>query len=100
MSPHLRSNITFYTSLLQRCRRLFLFVEDIGMYNHIAYHRKQKRLSQRDLAKLLNLPQQRISEWENNHRAPHLETALRIALILECRVDDLFTLQQTSPTRI
>ena len=67
-------------------------VEDYGMDNHIAYYRKQKRLSQRDLAKLLDVPQQRVSEWENNHRAPHLETALRIALILGCHVDDLFSL--------
>jgi putative transcriptional regulator len=72
------------------------------MQNHIAHYRKQKRLSQRDLALLLGVAVPRISEWENNKFEPLTSTSLRIAAILDCRVEDLFSLDATDkpPTNI
>lgn len=63
------------------------------MRNLIAQRRRKLGLSQRDLARLLCVPFQRLSEWERDVKAPHLETALRLAHTLKCHVDDLFFLE-------
>jgi putative transcriptional regulator len=60
------------------------------MTNRIAYYRKQKRLSQRDLAKLLNVPQSRLNEWESGRHDPRLSTAIQIAQTLGVTVEEVW----------
>jgi putative transcriptional regulator len=63
------------------------------MVSHLSTWRKRRGFTQNDLANLLEVPQQHISAWESGSRHPRLETALRLASILKCHVDDLFSLQ-------
>lgn len=60
------------------------------MRNRLAEMRRQRGLSQWDLARLLDVPQPRVSEWERGIRTPLLETAFRIAHLLHCRIEDIF----------
>lgn len=51
--------------------------------------RKQRGLSQRDLANILGISPVNISQLENDKREPRLETLLKLADALGCKVDDL-----------
>lgn len=58
--------------------------------NSIKEFRKKKQLSQCDLAKLMNIKQNTISQWENDIRIPNVRQALRLAEILETTVESLY----------
>ena len=58
--------------------------------NSIKEFRKKKQLSQCDLAKLINIKQNTISQWENDIRIPNVRQALRLAEILETTVESLY----------
>lgn len=45
----------------------------------------------KDLAEQLSVTKQTLSLWANGKSNPTLETAFRIANILDCKIDDLFT---------
>jgi len=60
------------------------------MTNRIAYHRKRVGMSQRDLARVLGVPQSRVNEWENDKAVPRLETAIRIAQALGVNVEEVW----------
>ncbi len=62
------------------------------MQNHIAEWRVRKGLSQRQLARLLFVSPARIAEWEAGVHEPRVSIALELAQILNCRVEDLFSL--------
>lgn len=47
----------------------------------LKYMRKQKNLSQEDLAKLLSVNQTTLSGWERGYREPTFETIEKIAKI-------------------
>lgn len=51
--------------------------------------RKQKGISLRDLASVLNVSPQCISYYENEKRAISIHDAKRIADALGCKLDDL-----------
>jgi transcriptional regulator with XRE-family HTH domain len=51
--------------------------------------RQKRGLTQVDLGERLSLPQSRVSEIEKGSRVPNLETILRLALALECKVSVL-----------
>ena len=58
--------------------------------NSIKEFRKRKQLSQCDLAKLMNIKQNTISQWENDIRIPNVRQALRLLEILETTVESLY----------
>ena len=58
--------------------------------NSIKKIRKRKQLSQCDLARLMNIKQNTISQWENDIRIPNVRQALRLAEILETTVESLY----------
>jgi transcriptional regulator with XRE-family HTH domain len=51
--------------------------------------RQKRGLTQVDLGERLGLPQSRVSEIEKGSRVPNLETILRLALALDCKVSVL-----------
>jgi putative transcriptional regulator len=51
--------------------------------------RKQKGLSQQELAARLNVVRQTVSKWEKNLSVPDADTLIRLAEILEVPVSEL-----------
>lgn len=64
------------------------------MKNNIRDLRKEKKLSQDDLAKLCNVTRQTINAIENNKYDPTLTLAFKLAYLLETTVDELFEFEQ------
>ncbi len=62
----------------------------IKMENIIRILRKEKKLSQDDLAKLCHVSRQTINAIENNKYDPTLELAFNLAKSLDVTVDQLF----------
>ena len=63
----------------------------ILMKNTIATRRKQRKLSQAELAQLTAVTRQTINAIENNKYDPSLSLAFKLAAILETTVDALFS---------
>jgi transcriptional regulator with XRE-family HTH domain len=57
----------------------------------LARKRRDKGLSQDDLASLLSVAQQTVSAWERGVATPVHETLPVLAHRLGCTIDDLFT---------
>lgn len=53
--------------------------------------REQKQLSQQEVADMLCVDEQTVSEWENEESTPDIETLLHIAQTFGVKVDDLLT---------
>ena len=51
--------------------------------------RKQKHMTQEELAQLLNVTRQTISKWESNYNEPDIKTLKKLACIFEITVDEL-----------
>ena len=60
------------------------------MQNKIRELRKNKKLSQDDLAKACNVTRQTVNAIENNKYDPTLSLAFQLAKVLEVTVDALF----------
>ena len=58
--------------------------------NNIKKFRKKKQLSQSDIAKLMKVKQNTISQWENDARIPNVKQAIKLAKILETIVENLY----------
>ena len=61
---------------------------DLG--KNIAKYRKEKNLTQRQLADLLGISFQAVSKWENNHSMPDVFLLPRLAAALDVSCDMLF----------
>ena len=51
--------------------------------------RKQKNISQEDLASRLNVSRQAVSKWEQNSGYPEMEKLIQLSAILEVSLDYL-----------
>ena len=51
--------------------------------------RLERKISQKEIAKKINLTQQTYSDYETGRTNPDIETLIKIANILECSVDYL-----------
>ena len=49
--------------------------------------RKQKNISQEDLASRLNVSRQAVSKWEQNSGYPEMEKLIQLSAILEVSLD-------------
>lgn len=58
--------------------------------NRIKEFRKKKQLSQSDVAELMKIRQNTISQWENDIRMPNVRQALNLAEILETNIESLY----------
>ncbi|MBR4048901.1 MAG: helix-turn-helix transcriptional regulator [Clostridia bacterium] len=59
--------------------------------------RREKNLSQGDLADMLEVSRQSVSKWENNTAVPDLQKIIRLSEIFEISVDDLIKGEKTQP---
>ncbi|MFI3166547.1 MAG: helix-turn-helix transcriptional regulator [Bacillota bacterium] len=55
----------------------------------IKKYRMLKRLTQKDLAQMLGVHSNTISQWEKQRRRPALQKLIIMAKIFDCTVDDL-----------
>ncbi|WP_047419517.1 helix-turn-helix transcriptional regulator [Cellulophaga sp. Hel_I_12] len=62
------------------------------MNNKLKIYRVKFNYTQDDLSKKLKVSRQTINAIENNKYFPSLELGLQLAKILDCKVDDLFSL--------
>jgi transcriptional regulator with XRE-family HTH domain len=56
----------------------------------LAPRRRRLGLSQTDLASLLGVTQQAVSDWERGITTPVTDSLPGLAAALDCRIDDLF----------
>ena len=61
--------------------------------------RKQKNISQNQLAKVLSVSRQAVSKWENDQAIPDSLNMIRLAEFLETDIEYLSTGRQVVPTR-
>ena len=58
--------------------------------NKIKEFRKKKELSQSDIAKIMEVKQNTVSQWETGERKPNVIQAIWLAEILETTVESLY----------
>ncbi len=56
----------------------------------IKVKRKQKKLSQSELAQMIGVNQTAVSQWERGATMPTLDKAAMIANALGCTIDELY----------
>ena len=56
--------------------------------------REKNGWSQATFARMLGVTPQAVSKWERARTAPDLSLLPKIASVFECRIDDLFELQE------
>jgi DNA-binding XRE family transcriptional regulator len=70
----------------------------MGVFNVIKSRLKVRlaelEIKQQDLSEQLGVTKQTLNGWVNSRTVPTLEMAFRIAKILDCKVDDLFTYEE------
>ena len=63
---------------------------EVAIENRIREFRKEKNLSQHKLAQAVGLKRRSIMAYENNTISPTLETAYKIAKVLDKEFTDVF----------
>lgn len=63
------------------------------MKNNIKFFRSQFGLTQEDIAKKTGVTRQTINAIENNKYSPTLELAMRLAIIFDKSVEEVFQLE-------
>jgi putative transcriptional regulator len=64
--------------------------EELKLKNNLAEIRKQKKLSQADLAKLVGVSRNTISSIETGKYEPTAKLALLLAVALDLKFEDIF----------
>ncbi len=67
---------------------------EIIIENRIEEFRKERGLSQRQLAEAVGLKRRSIMAYENDTISPTLETAYKIAIVLGKDIKDVFVLKE------
>lgn len=65
----------------------------------IADLRKQKNVTQAELAKILGIAQGAVANWETGLRTPRLAVAKKVAEFFEVRVDEIVFLRDETTER-
>lgn len=66
-------------------------VNDMSVGERISTLRKEKNLSQGQLAKAMDVSRQAVSKWENDQSSPDTLNLIRLAEVLETEVEYLAT---------
>lgn len=59
--------------------------------SRIAYLRKQKAMTQEELAEKMGISSQAVSKWENDISSPDIQSLPKLARVLDTTVDELLT---------
>ena len=68
-------------------RRKYMNYDKIGEF--IALKRKEKNLTQRDLAKRIGVTDKAVSRWERGETEPDVETIKKLCEVFACSLDDI-----------
>ena len=72
---------------------------NIEIANRLFELRKQRNLSQEELAEKIGVSRQAVSKWERAESAPDTDNLIELARLYEVSLDDLlFTAEPTTPT--
>ena len=63
------------------------------MKNNLKLYRAKYRYTQEDISKKIGVSRQTINSIENNKFHPSILLCLKLSKELECKVDDLFSLE-------
>jgi len=69
---------------------------EVRLANRLRVARAERSLSQGELADLVGVSRQTISSIETGQYGPSALLALRLARVLEVRVEDLFSLEEST----
>lgn len=58
---------------------------------NIGKYLESKGIKQRELADAIGTTEVSVSRWVNGDRVPKATTAIQIAKVLDCKVEDLYT---------
>ena len=61
----------------------------MNLGNNISFLRKQKKLTQEQLADQMNVTRQTVSRWESNEVVPELDRLVEMCGIFSCNLDAL-----------
>ena len=64
---------------------------DNSIGSFIAYLRKEKNLTQSELAKKLNVTDKAISRWENNINFPDIDTIKKLCVIFDVTLEEIYS---------
>lgn len=56
---------------------------------NIIFYRKQREITQEQLAEIMQVSRQSVSKWENNEAVPELQKLIKLADVLEVGLDEL-----------
>lgn len=68
------------------------------MGDMISARRKEKGMTQKELADLLNITDKAVSKWERNVACPDTQTIPRLARVLDISVEELLSGKSTTPS--
>lgn len=63
------------------------------MKNHIRRERKNRKITQETLGKMVNVSRQTINAIETNRYSPSIELAIKLSNLFELTVNELFELE-------
>lgn len=69
----------------------------MNIAKNILFYRKQKKLSQKDLAEKLGVKHNTISSWENGTNSVDIESLFLISEILGVPINELYGVEKKSP---
>lgn len=64
------------------------------MKNNLKILRRQKNLTQEQLASKIGIPQPTYRTYENGRYEPSIKTLVKLSQILECSVDDILIIDK------
>ncbi len=66
------------------------------LYNRLKEYRARINVNQQEMGKLVGVSRQTISQIERGDYSPSVSLALKLAKVLDARVEDIFTWEEDS----
>lgn len=66
------------------------------LYNRLKEYRARMNVNQQEMGKLVGVSRQTISQIERGDYSPSVSLALKLAKVLDARVEDIFTWEEDS----
>lgn len=66
------------------------------LYNRLKEYRARINVNQQEMGKLVGVSRQTISQIERGDYSPSVSLALKLAKVLDARVEDIFTYEEDS----